>query len=945
MTVPRHLRVFLSSPGDVGDERAIAMKVIDDLQYDPLLRDKITFETIAWDKPGSDVPLLATLPPQEAVNRGLLCPAECHIVIVIFWSRMGTPLPRTQFTKPNGEQYLSGTEWEYLNALQGATERDGLPLVVVYRRTEKPPFDATDPNYDQKKLQYDRVQDFFKEFKNPDGSAERGYNPYNTPDTFRSKLENHLKVLVKQLLEEYPPDSFERSETTLKTWQGSPFPGLRAFTPADAPIFFGRGSAVDALIHKLKQHNLVAVFGASGSGKSSLVAAGLIPRLRQNAIEGSKDWLLPDVIKEEDQLRWTGMRLKPTDGESPFHALARQLQTMIPDDVRSVDDLVAALCADEELLGTLLLEQLADQPDWAAVLIVVDQFEELFTLIAPAQRAPFVIALIRAAQTNRVRVVFTLRADFLDQMMQLPELVDHLQDSTYPLATPGTVAYYDMIRKPAERAGLTFEEGLIERILTDAGQQEGSLPLLAYTLDELYEARDADGTISAASYERLGGIEGAIAHRAEMVYRALSNQARAALRPLFRKLAEVSADGIITRRTATVDDLTHEQQVQLAQALADARLLVVNRDEKKRKVYQVAHEAVFTSWKRLASLLQEEIDFFRWRHRIELDSDLWHQDHDNSLLYLGNKLDEANGFVRAYPDDLTGEQREFIQASRNLAWRNRVVRGAILAVPIMISVITIGGVLNNWRLQQQALSYSAMTTFPAATVPLGADDEPTFVDAFRIGQHEVSYEQYRLCIRAGACDPPQEPPQTVTRDEDGNVIANYQIAEDTHPIVYMTANNAADYCAWVGQRLPTMQEWERAVRGFESITIDAWVTEVVGDASQFNLATYSDIEPVGYEDTPLFYEAQTPGGLQHMIGNVAEWTSTLCYGEEYSTCTVTWDGKSIPDGDLRVMGYSRNDASILISEPATILTEIYTANAVPSTTVTDDFGFRCAADA
>ena len=153
---PQHLRVFLASPGDVADERALALRVLEDLQYDPLLRGRITLETVAWDKPGAGTPMLATLTPQEAIKKGLPTPAKCDIVIVIFWSRMGTPLP-VDWKKLDGSGYLSGTEWEYLNALESA-ESQGKPEVLVYRRTEKIVLDPDDPAFDEKSRQWKLVK-------------------------------------------------------------------------------------------------------------------------------------------------------------------------------------------------------------------------------------------------------------------------------------------------------------------------------------------------------------------------------------------------------------------------------------------------------------------------------------------------------------------------------------------------------------------------------------------------------------------------------------------------------------------------------------------------------------------------------------------------------------------------------------------------------------------
>lgn len=173
------LRVFLASPGDVPDERSLALNVMERLPYDPFLRGRILVETIAWDKPGADTPMLATMTPQEAIAQQRPKPSECDIVIVIFWSRMGTPLP-PDYTKPDGSAYLSGTEWEYLDALR-ASERGGRPKVLVYRRTEVPSIVLDDPQFKEKQDQWQLIRAFFAAFRNPDGSIRGGVNEYDTP--------------------------------------------------------------------------------------------------------------------------------------------------------------------------------------------------------------------------------------------------------------------------------------------------------------------------------------------------------------------------------------------------------------------------------------------------------------------------------------------------------------------------------------------------------------------------------------------------------------------------------------------------------------------------------------------------------------------------------------------------------------------------------------------
>ncbi len=156
----------------VGDERALAMKVLDNLPDDPAFRDKLTIRVIAWDRPGAGTPMLATMTPQEAINQGLPQPSECDLVIVIFWARMGTPLPE-EYKKSDGSRYLSGTEWEYDDAMQAArhsTARPGRPQVVVYRRMEEPVIGLRDPDRNKKIEQWERVEAFFGAFTNSDGS-------------------------------------------------------------------------------------------------------------------------------------------------------------------------------------------------------------------------------------------------------------------------------------------------------------------------------------------------------------------------------------------------------------------------------------------------------------------------------------------------------------------------------------------------------------------------------------------------------------------------------------------------------------------------------------------------------------------------------------------------------------------------------------------------------
>ena len=182
------IRVFISSPSDVADERAIAMAAVDRLQYAPLLRGRVTFEIVAWDRPAGGVPLLATQTPQASVDAMLGTPSECDIVIVVLWSRLGTPLPESTYRKPDGTPYASGTEWEFDDAVRGHREQ-GRPAVLLYRRSASIPIDLRDQNIEERHRQWLAVEAFFATLADAhSGALLRGHKQYETPDEFRRQL-------------------------------------------------------------------------------------------------------------------------------------------------------------------------------------------------------------------------------------------------------------------------------------------------------------------------------------------------------------------------------------------------------------------------------------------------------------------------------------------------------------------------------------------------------------------------------------------------------------------------------------------------------------------------------------------------------------------------------------------------------------------------------------
>ena len=240
-------RVFISSPGDVEAERAAAHIVLSRLQSERRYRDRVAFRAVAWDAPGLSVPMRFTETPQISVSRSLGDPSECEVTIVILWSRLGTPLPEKHL-KPDGTPYLSGTEWELQNALAGY-QRNGKPVILVYRRPEQPPLRRQDPDFKEKLAQQEAVEEFFSGLPEPGTWAIRhGVNDYAEPNELEEQLNAHLRELVEERLGEWlnsacPAEPTAKGgESTRRTaYDKPPFPGLRAFQESDAAVFFGRG--------------------------------------------------------------------------------------------------------------------------------------------------------------------------------------------------------------------------------------------------------------------------------------------------------------------------------------------------------------------------------------------------------------------------------------------------------------------------------------------------------------------------------------------------------------------------------------------------------------------------------------------------------------------------------------------------------------------------------
>jgi hypothetical protein len=311
------LRIFLASPGDVAEERTLVREVIEKLPKDPLLRGRIATDLVAWDGPGG-APMEATMTPQEAIRQGLPRPSKCDIVLLIMWSRIGTLLPTDWETKPDGSPYRSGTEWEYLDALQAARET-GCPKILVYRRLPVPNVPFSDPGFDEKYKQWAAVQAFFAEFHNPDGSFKGGYNEYATPSQLGELLEDHIRALVKERLDaEHPPEDAESP-----TAQGR-----------DSESALVELSALGALILKLHHFKSIAdelqkLYMDQGVRFLRSQSAGSLPiTILKNAVRSGRTTLIGIRALGEPKSLSASERKNKEDSLSDLDAAVTELSTV-----------------------------------------------------------------------------------------------------------------------------------------------------------------------------------------------------------------------------------------------------------------------------------------------------------------------------------------------------------------------------------------------------------------------------------------------------------------------------------------------------------------------------------------------------------------------------------------------------------------------------------------
>ena len=455
-----------------------------------------------------------------------------------------------------------------------------------------------------------------------------------------------------------------------------PFRGLLYFREEDEAFFFGRTVSADRLLALVGEQSLVAVVGSSGAGKSSLVRAGLVPRLRRDRATV-----------------WEVVTLRP--GDRPLRALAQALLPLLEPGMSEVtrlgevERLAEQFAEGRTALRDVVGRVLEKQPGTDRLMLIVDQWEELVTQTDNADhRRRFIDALLEATQKSALSVVLTLRGDFFGRAIaEHRPLADRLQGGAVMPLGPMTVEELrESIERPADVAGLRIESGLVDRMLTDAQDEPGHLPLLEFALRELWDRRQGD-LLHVQAYEAVGGLAGAIADKAEGLIGKLGPTEQTEVQRLFLRLVRPGQGEKDARRRAAASEFS-DAALPLIRRLSDERLLVTSGGPAAAiETVEVAHEALLHRWQRLRGWIDKDRQFMLWQQEVNAAAAKWHDGgRQSDFLLRGVPLAQARVWMKQRPEELAAVERAFVQAGVT-----RRVRVAGVGVASAVAVLVLIG--------------------------------------------------------------------------------------------------------------------------------------------------------------------------------------------------------------------------------------------------------------
>ena len=440
-----------------------------------------------------------------------------------------------------------------------------------------------------------------------------------------------------------------------------PYRGLFHFGPDDKDFFFGREVFVTELLHATETRNFIPVLGASGSGKSSVVFAGLVPELQKKG-------------------NWKFTHFRP--GNDPFHALALALVPLYTPELDATDRIAQARKLADYLRGNTIplgdiFAQIKQNHPNARVLLIADQFEELYTLCSDEIiRRSFLDRLLasfpapNSPLSSSAVLVATMRADFLGNALSYRPFADLLQNADIKLGAMNREELSRVIEKPADKLGVKFADGLVKRILDSIENEPGNLPLLEFALTELW-AKRKEKELTHAAYEEIGEVQGALTTYANAQYQLLNPSEQEQARHIFIQLVRPGEGVEDTRRLAIKAELG-EQSWLLVTKLANARLVVTSQNAASLETVEVVHEALIKNWGELRQWMSVDRDFRSWQERLRAAMRQWEEaQQDEGALLRGVPLAVAESWLQKRHEELSPAERDFIEKSLTLREREK----------------------------------------------------------------------------------------------------------------------------------------------------------------------------------------------------------------------------------------------------------------------------------
>jgi WD40 repeat protein/serine/threonine protein kinase len=555
--------------------------------------------------------------------------------VAIFYKHLNEPLPFLRQRRPDLPEGLD-------NIIQRATAKDPvdrypdvLSLVKDVHRVLAPADGG-------------QVARAMYETINPTG----GPPPPSTPNDWRAtssavKVRSPYETGVIEV-----PALLDVSTPVLE----NPYKGLRAFQEADATDFFGRSALTERLLTRMNYSTglsrFLAVVGPSGSGKSSVVRAALIPALRRGGLPNSEHWFVVEMFP----------------GTHPAEELATALRRVA---VKPPANMLEQIQYDEHGL-TGVIQQVLPGGSETELLLVIDQFEEIFTLVKEEEARTHLLNSLLTAVTDpasRLRLIITLRADFYDRPLMYGGFGELMRLRTEVVLPLTSEELHQAIVNPAERAGVLLEPELVATIIHDVGEQPGTLPLLQYALTELFERRTGR-RLTLAAYNASGGVLGALARRAERLYAELNEHEQEAARQLFLRLVTLGEGTEDTRRRVPRSELTSisgtgEVLDRVIEVYYKHRLLTFDRDPITRgPTVEVAHESLIRTWRRLREWLDASRDDLRRQQRLARWAAEWiNADRSQNFLATGARLEQFAAWAAETHIALNHEEQAYLDAS------------------------------------------------------------------------------------------------------------------------------------------------------------------------------------------------------------------------------------------------------------------------------------------